>query len=126
MTMASLHHHFTFAFRPVSLASFACGNACSSRCDIGLRLFSTICGILSVLAGPAHAQPRYTIEKWPADLNTLPCAAFVRAPNGGWGLAGTIIVTSSNEVLTENVYVKGNAVADIIERKCGNPLDPLR
>ena len=54
------------------------------------------------------------------------CTAFVKAPNGGWGLAGTIVVRSSNEVLSENVYVKGNAVADLIERKCGNPLDRLR
>lgn len=82
--------------------------------------------VASMLPGSAIAQSKYTIEKWPGDLRTLPCSAFVKAPNGGWGLAGTIIVRSSNEVLTENVYVKGNAVADIIERKCGNPLDPLR
>lgn len=90
-----------------------------------MRLSISVCGFLSALAGAAHAQSKYTIEKWPSDLNTLPCSAFVKAPNGGWGLAGTIVVRSSNEVLTDNIYVKGNAVADIIERKCGNPLDPL-
>jgi hypothetical protein len=83
-------------------------------------------GLLSAIASPAYAQVKYTIEKWPGDLNTLPCDAFIKAPNGGWGLAGTIIVRSSNEVLSENVYVKGNAVADIIEKKCGNPLDSPR
>jgi hypothetical protein len=83
-------------------------------------------GLLSAIASPAYAQVKYTIEKWPGDLNTLPCDAFIKTPNGGWGLAGTIIVRSSNEVLSENVYVKGNAVADIIEKKCGNPLDSPR
>ncbi len=91
-----------------------------------MRFLPSVCGLLTVLTGAAHAQSKYTIEKWPADLNTLPCSAFVKAPNGGWGLAGTIVVRSSNEVLSENIYVKGNAVADIIQRKCGNPLDPLQ
>jgi hypothetical protein len=82
--------------------------------------------ILSALASSAHAvDAYYTIEQWPSDLNSLPCAAFVKAPNGGWGLAGTIVVRSSNEVLSESFYVRGNAVADIIENKCGNPFDPL-
>jgi hypothetical protein len=80
----------------------------------------------SVFAPGAYAQSRYTIEKWPGDLKTLPCEAFVKIPNGGWGLAGTIVVRSSNEVLSGNSYVKGNAVADIIEQKCGDPLDKPR
>lgn len=93
-----------------------------------MRLVLTTClsALASILACSAHAQSRYTIEKWPADLNTLPCSAFVKGPNGSWGLAGTIAVRSSNEVFSENVYVRGNAVADLIERKCGNPLDRLR
>jgi hypothetical protein len=89
-------------------------------------LKASVVGLLSAIASSAHAQVRYTIEKWPADLNTLPCDAFVKTPHGGWGLAGTIVVRSSHEVLSENVYVKGNAVADIIEKKCGNPLDAPR
>jgi hypothetical protein len=93
-----------------------------------MRLILTTClsALVSFVACSAHAQSKYTIEKWPADLNTLPCSAFVKAPKGSWGLAGTIVVRSSNEVLSQNVYVKGNAVADLIERKCGNPLDRLR
>jgi len=85
-------------------------------------LFSVFLGVSTL----ASAEERITIEKWPADLNTLPCDAFVRTSNGGWGLAGTIVVRSSNEVLTGNTYVKGNAVADIIKRKCENPFDPPR
>jgi hypothetical protein len=82
--------------------------------------------VMMMVTETTYAQSEYTIEKWPADLNTLPCSAFVKVSNGGWGLAGTIVVRSSNEILSQNVYVKGNAVADIIERKCGNPLDTLR
>jgi hypothetical protein len=83
-------------------------------------------GLFAVIPTLALAQVRVTIEKWPADLNTLSCDVFVKIPNGGWGLAGTIIVRSSNEVLTGNTYVKGNAVADIIKRKCESPFDPPR
>jgi hypothetical protein len=83
-------------------------------------------GIFALVPTLAPAEVRVTIEKWPADLNTLSCDAFVKTPNGGWGRAGTIVVRSSNEVLTGNTYVKGNAVADIIKRKCGNPFDPPR
>jgi hypothetical protein len=89
-------------------------------------LKACVFGVLSAVVGPAYAQVRYTIEKWPGDLNTLPCDAFIKTSNGGWGLAGTIIVRSTNEVLSGNAYVKGNAVADLIEKKCGNPLDPPR
>jgi hypothetical protein len=92
------------------------------RCFLKPFLF----GLFAVAPTLAPAEERLTIEKWPADLNTLSCDAFVKTPNGGWGLAGTIVVRSSNEVLTGNTYVKGNAVADIIKRKCGNPFDPPR
>ena len=86
-------------------------------------LFSLIAAVPS----SANAEVRITIEKWPADLNTLSCDAFIKTPNGGWGLAGTIVVKSfANAVLSGNTYVKGNAVADIIERRCGNPFDPPR
>jgi hypothetical protein len=82
--------------------------------------------LVSVLASSAQAdEAYYNIEQWPSDLNTLPCTAFVKAPNGSWGLAGTVVVRSSNEVLSEIFYVRGNAVADIIENKCGDPFDPL-
>jgi hypothetical protein len=93
-----------------------------------MRFILTTCvsALVSIVAWAAHAQSNYTIEKFPADLNTLPCSAFVTAPNGSWGLAGTIVVRSSNEVLSQSVYVKGNAVADLIERKCGNPLERPR
>ena len=86
------------------------------RCFLKAFLF----GLFAVAPTLAPAEVRVTMEKWPADLNTLSCDAFVKTPNGGWGLAGTIVVRSSNEVLTGNTYVKGNAVADIIKRKCGN------
>jgi hypothetical protein len=83
-------------------------------------------GLFAVTPSVASAEMRITIEKWPADLNTLSCDAFVKTANGGWGLAGTIVVKSSNEVLTGNTYAKGNAVADIIKRKCSSPFDPPR
>ena len=83
-------------------------------------------GLFAAAPTLALAEERITIEKWPADLNTLSCDAFVKTANGGWGLAGTIVVRSSNEVLTGNTYARGNAVADIIKRKCSNPFDPPR
>ena len=90
-------------------------------------LKAALFGLIAAASSSANAEIRITIEKWPADLNTLSCDAFVKTPNGGWGLAGTIVVKSfSNAVLTGNTYVKGNAVADIIERRCGNPFDPPR
>jgi hypothetical protein len=89
-----------------------------------LRMCSFI--LLSALGNSAQADAvYYTIEQWPADLNTLPCTAFEKAPNGGWSLAGVIVVRSSNEVISDSFYVKGNAVAAIIENKCGDPFDPL-
>jgi hypothetical protein len=84
-------------------------------------------GLFVIAPTLVSADVRITIEKWPADLNTLSCDAFVKTPGGGWGLAGTIVVRSSaNAVLSGNTYVKGNAVANIIERRCGNPFDPPR
>jgi hypothetical protein len=94
---------------------------------MGSILKAVLFGLVAAVPSSANAELRITIEKWPADLNTLSCDAFVKTPNGGWGLAGTIVVRSfANAVLTGNTYVKGNAVADIIERRCGNPFDPPR
>ena len=90
-------------------------------------LKAVLFGLIAAASSSANAEIRITIEKWPADLNTLSCDAFIKTPNGGWGLAGTIVVRSfANAVLTGNSYVKGNAVAAIIERRCGNPFDPPR
>jgi hypothetical protein len=37
-----------------------------------------------------------------------------------------LIVAVVPSRLSRYTYVKGNAVADIIERRCGNPFDPPR
>jgi hypothetical protein len=56
-----------------------------------MRFLLKVClfGLLAAIPNSADAEFRVTIEKWPADLNTLSCDAFIKTPNGGWGLAPT-------------------------------------
>ena len=74
-------------------------------------LFPALLGTLA----PARAET-YTVENWPADIDTIPCSAWQRYDDGTWLLKGSVKVGSS---VIDNVGVKGDAAARKLAKLCG-------
>lgn len=66
--------------------------------------------------GVARAADTYKVERWPADLDKIPCRAWSHYPDGTWALKGYIRVGSS---VIDNVGFKGDTSARLLDRKCG-------
>jgi hypothetical protein len=58
----------------------------------------------------------YEVDRWPGDVDNIPCSAWHKSADGTWVLDGTIKLGSSD---LENVGVKGDAAAHKIDKKCG-------
>jgi hypothetical protein len=58
----------------------------------------------------------YVVGSWPGDIDTIPCSAWHRSADGGWMLSGTIKLGASE---IDNVGVKGDAAARILDARCG-------
>ena len=67
---------------------------------------------------PAHAEETYVVDRWPADLDTIPCSAWTKTGDGTWALvSGSIKVGAS---VLSHVGFKGDTEARVIESKCGS------
>ena len=65
----------------------------------------------------ARAGDTYAVDKWPADVDTIPCGAWDHYPDGSWALRGYIKVGAS---VIENVgFNKGDSTARLLDKKCG-------
>ena len=63
----------------------------------------------------ARAEQVYTVENWPADIDTIPCSAWSKVGDT-WVLNARLKVGGSE---LDNVGVKGDAVARKLDRLCG-------
>jgi hypothetical protein len=71
---------------------------------------------LATAASVRADEQVYVVKDWPADIDNIPCSAWKKSPDGTWVLNGAVKLGS--EVL-ENVGVKGDAAARMVERLCG-------
>jgi hypothetical protein len=58
----------------------------------------------------------FRVEKWPADVDTIPCSAWSHTPDGTWALNGSIQIGAS---VIDDVGFKGDSTAHLLDRKCG-------
>ena len=72
-----------------------------------LALAATLFPALLAPLASARAET-YTVENWPADIDTIPCSAWQRYDDGTWVLKGSVKVGAS---VIDNVGVKGDAAA---------------
>jgi hypothetical protein len=81
------------------------------------KLAIAAAAVLTAMVSCALADEQvYVLENWPADVDTIPCSAWKKGPDGTWVLNGTVKVGASE--LT-NIAVKGDAAAHKVERLCG-------
>jgi hypothetical protein len=57
------------------------------------------------------------MNNWPADINQIPCSAWAKNADGTWVLTGGSVKLGSETM--NNIGVKGDAAAHLLDRECG-------
>ncbi len=81
-----------------------------------MRILTLAFAAVLVAPAAARAADTYTVENWPADVDTIPCSAWEHYPDGAWALKGYVKVGAS---IIEHVGFKGDSTARLLDRKCG-------
>jgi hypothetical protein len=76
----------------------------------------TAVALVAMTASVRADQQVWTIENWPTDIDLIPCSAWSKAADGTWVLHGAIKTSSQT---LNNVGVKGDAAAHLLDRECG-------
>ena len=76
----------------------------------------TAVAFVAMTASVRADQQVWTIENWPADIDLIPCSAWSKSADGTWVLHGAIKLSSQT---LNNVGVKGDAAAHLLDRECG-------
>jgi hypothetical protein len=75
-------------------------------------------GIAMTIPMSAQAEGTYTIDKWPRDIDKLPCSAFKKDTDDAWTLVATVRVDSVSGTMSG--YTLGRGLeSHMIENKCG-------
>jgi hypothetical protein len=83
-----------------------------------LQSFLTVIALAATL-GPAWAQSEgriYHIKRWPHDIESIPCEAFKKNPDGSWTVTGTLRVGSGQPISGFSFKSKETAKLD---KRCG-------
>jgi hypothetical protein len=76
----------------------------------------TVAAAAFLITPVAARADTYTVDNWPADIDTIPCSAWQHYPDGSWALRGYVKVSAS---VIENVGFKGDSSAHLLDKKCG-------
>jgi hypothetical protein len=79
-------------------------------------VLSLVAAGLMFAPGIALAGNTYTVDRWPQDIDTIPCNAWSHYPDGTWALNGYVKLGAS---VIENVGFKGDSTARLLDKKCG-------
>ena len=72
---------------------------------------------VATIASVRADEQVWTVDNWPADVNQIPCSAWSRTADGTWVLTGGAIKLGSETM--NNIGVKGDAAAHLLDRECG-------
>ena len=76
-----------------------------------------LCGVAALVAMSGAAQAAtYTVNRWPGDIDTIPCSAWSKSADGTWVLNGAIKLGAS---VVDDIGVKGDAAARALDKRCG-------
>jgi hypothetical protein len=77
---------------------------------------ATVVGFIALTASARADEQVWTVDDWPADAGLIPCSAWSKAGDGTWVLNGAVKLGSQT---LNNVGVKGDAAAHLLDRECG-------
>jgi hypothetical protein len=73
--------------------------------------------VVALLAGNVAARAEtFEVDRWPGDIDRIPCSAWTKMNDGTWALKGSIKLGAS---VIEDVGVKGDAAARSLQKRCG-------
>ncbi len=79
--------------------------------------FLTLAAAAFLLApAAARAAETYEVDRWPADIDTIPCSAWEHYPDGTWALNGYVKLGAS---VVGDIGFKGDSSARLLDKKCG-------
>ena len=58
----------------------------------------------------------FEVDRWPGDIDRIPCSAWTKMNDGTWALNGSVRLGAS---VIEHVGVKGDAAARSLQKRCG-------
>ncbi len=64
----------------------------------------------------SRAANTYSVDRWPQDVDTIPCSAWTHYPDGTWALNGYVKISAS---ILDNVGFKGDSTARLLDKTCG-------
>ncbi len=78
---------------------------------------ATLFAAAALVAAVSSARAEtYVVDRWPGDIDTIPCSAWTHYNDGTWALKGSLKLGASD---IENVGVKGDAAARSLDKRCG-------
>ena len=75
-----------------------------------------LAGFLFAPAG-ARAADTYPVDRWPQDVDSIPCSAWDHNADGSWSLRGYVKLGAS--VIDGVGFNKGDSWARLLDKKCG-------
>ena len=78
---------------------------------------AAVLGAVALIAATASAGAEtYVVDRWPGDIDVIPCSAWTRSADGAWVLHGSIKLGAS---VLDDIGVKGDASARLLDKRCG-------
>ena len=72
--------------------------------------------VAGLLAGNVAARAEtFEVDRWPGDIDTIPCSAWTKLNDGTWALNGSVKLGAS---VIEHIGVKGDAAARSLQKRC--------
>ena len=81
-----------------------------------MRFLMLAAAILLFAPAIGHAAQTYEVDRWPADVEKIPCSAWEHSPDGTWALNGYVKIAGS---VVEHVGFRRDSTARLLDRTCG-------
>lgn len=81
-----------------------------------MRFLMLAAALLLLAPAAARAAATYAVDRWPADVDTIPCSAWRHLPDGTWALNGYVKIGGT---VVEHVGFKGDSTSRLLDKTCG-------
>jgi hypothetical protein len=72
--------------------------------------------LIAMTASVRADEQVWIMDSWPGDIDQIPCSAWSKTGDGTWVLHGAVKLGSET---MNNIGVKGDAAAHLLDRQCG-------
>ena len=80
------------------------------------RVILLAVALIAMTASVRADEQVWIMDSWPGDIDQIPCSAWSKTGDGTWVLHGVVKLGSET---MNNIGVKGDAAAHLLDRECG-------